>query len=109
MHTISRGMIWYTENMDSDNQDKIDELLALEKENNKMLHKMRRSMVWSQVFTFLYWALILGVAGWSYYFIQPYIEKYWGVYQTAMKTMADIQKAGNAIPSNLESLLEKTR
>ena len=89
--------------------EKIDELLKLEKDNNRMLHKMRRSMAWTQIFNFIYWAAILGIAGWSYYFVQPYINQYLGIYQKAIGTLNSIEKTGNSIPTSLNSLLEKTR
>ena len=87
-------------------EQKIDELLKLERENNRILHKMRRSMVWSSIFTFLYWLVILGGIGASYYYLQPYVIKYWNTYQSAVKTLDNVQKAGNALPANLDSLLK---
>ncbi|HEY9585301.1 MAG TPA: hypothetical protein VJJ02_01755 [Candidatus Paceibacterota bacterium] len=95
--------------MELTEQEKVDELLKLEKDNNHMLHRMRRSMVWSQVFTFLYWLFILGAIGWSYYFFQPYIEKYWGIYQSATKTLEGLQKTGNSLPGELQGILDKAR
>lgn len=90
-------------------EQKIDELLKLERENNRILHKMRRSMIWGSIFTFLYWLVILGSIGASYYYLQPYITKYWNTYQTTMKTLDDIQKTGSALPRNLQDMLDKVR
>jgi hypothetical protein len=68
--------------------DKIDELLDLTKENNRILRSMHRRMIWSQVFSFIYWIIILGVAGWSYYLLQPYLLKYINTYQTIMASLS---------------------
>ena len=35
--------------------DKIDEILDLTRENNRILRTMHRRMLWSQIFTFIYW------------------------------------------------------
>ncbi len=83
--------------MELNEEQKMDELLRLEQDNNHILHKMRRSMIWSHVFTFFYWLAILGVLGWSYYFVQPYVLKYWNVYQSAVKTLDGFQNATNAL------------
>ncbi|MDO8521457.1 MAG: hypothetical protein Q7S52_05055 [bacterium] len=91
------------------NQQEIDELLKLTRDNNRMLHRMRRSMVWSQIFTFLYWMVILGSIGASYYYLQPYITKYWDIYQSTMKTLNEIQATGSSLSSDLSGLLEKAR
>lgn len=90
-------------------ENEINELLTLTRDNNRMLRKMRRSMVWSQIFTFLYWMVILGALGWSYYYFQPYVVKYWNIYQSTMKTLNEIQATGSSLSSDLSGLLEKAR
>lgn len=89
--------------------DKIDELLDLTRENNRILRKMHRNMVWSQVFTYLYWIVILGVAGWAYYTLQPYIMKYMNSFETIMKTLDTINQEGKALPMNLQGILDKVK
>ncbi|OGZ06393.1 MAG: hypothetical protein A2942_01030 [Candidatus Lloydbacteria bacterium RIFCSPLOWO2_01_FULL_50_20] len=95
--------------MEPNEQRKIDELLKLEKENNSMLRRMRRSMVWSQIFTAFYWLVILGALGWSYYYLQPYITQYWNAYQSAIKTLHEIGEQGKTLPANLQEVLDKVR
>ncbi len=90
-------------------EQKIDELLRVTKDNNAMLHRMQRRMFWSQFFSYAYWLVILGVMGWSYYFLQPYIEKYWEVYQGIATQLSSIEKVGLSLPLDLKSLLEKVR
>jgi hypothetical protein len=90
-------------------QDKIDELLDLTRENNRILRGMHRRMFWSQVFTFIYWAIILGVAGWGYYFLQPYMTKYLHSYEVIMKSIDAIDQSGKSLPANLQGILDKVK
>jgi hypothetical protein len=88
---------------------KIDEILDLTRENNRILRSMHRRMLWSQVMTFLYWCVILGIAGWSYYLLQPYIVKYLNMYETISKSIDAMDQGGKTLPSNLGNLLDKVR
>lgn len=85
--------------------DKLNELLDLTKENNRILRGMHRGMIWGQVFTFLYWLFILGVMGWSYLYIQPYLNKYWGTFQQAMATLNELEQSGKTLPDNIQKLI----
>lgn len=86
--------------------DKMAELLDLTRENNRILRSMHRRMLWSQIFTFLYWLVILGVMGWSYYYLQPYLDKYWNAYQTMTKTLNNFEGGGKM---DIQGLLEKVK
>ena len=94
---------------DEFHDDKIDELLELTRENNKILRSMHRRMLWSQVFTYFYWLVILGVAGSAYYFLQPYAEKYMHTYQTMIKLIDTIDIQSKALPSNLQGIFDKAK
>lgn len=89
--------------------DKIDEILDLARENNRILRSMHRRMFWSQIFTYLYWLVILGVAGWSYYLLQPYMNKYIHSYEVIMKSLDSIDQNGKALPANLQGILDKVK
>ena len=90
-------------------KDKIDELLDLTRENNRILRSMHRRMLWSQVFTFIYWLVILGVAGWSFYYLQPYVTKYMNTYQTILKQIESLDRQSKALPANIQSVFDKVR
>jgi len=93
--------------MNAGDQDKLDELLELTRENNKVLRRMNRKMIWGQVFTVLYWLVILGVVGWSYYYFQPYLEEYIGVYKKLMQLVSGgSETVGNLIPADMKGVLE---
>lgn len=89
--------------------DKLNILLELTKENNRILRAMHRRMFWSQIFTIIYWLIILGVMGWSYYYLQPYFQKYLSTYQSIMKTLDTVQTQGTSLPSDFKGILEKVR
>ena len=89
--------------------DKLDEVLELVRENNRILRKMHRSMMWSQIFTYIYWLIILGVAGWSYYHFQPYITKYVSTYQSIMEKISSLDQQTKAFPSDIQGILDKVK
>ncbi len=89
--------------MELDNQ-KIDELLDLTRENNKILRAMRRTQKWSSFFTFVYWMIILGSIFGTYYYFQPTIKKYMKTMQTSVDILQSFESKAGAIPTDLQSL-----
>jgi len=89
--------------------DKISELLELTKENNRILRSMHRRMLWSQILTYFYWLIILGVAGWSYYIVQPYMGKYWSMFQALSAQISGLESGSMSLPGELGGLLEKLK
>ena len=89
--------------------DKIDEILNLTTENNRILRSMHRRMLWSQIFSYLYWLIILGVAGSAYYFLQPYMAKYLHTYESAVKMIDTLNEQSKSLPSNIGGLLDKVK
>lgn len=61
--------------MDPDRQ-RLDEIYRLERENNKMLHSMRRNARWGFLFRILLTLLALGVPIWLYFsYLAPVVEQ----------------------------------
>lgn len=82
------------------NEREIKELLELTRENNKLLHKIRRHAVWGSVFSILYWAFILGVpVVLYYYYLQPYLGQ-------VLDTYSGIQ---NEINNSLQETGDQTK
>jgi len=69
--------------MDPESKKFLEETYLLEEENNKMLHSMKRSMLWSRVMSILYWVLIVGISVGAFYFIQPYLDQAMNMYNSA--------------------------
>ncbi|MBI5400565.1 MAG: hypothetical protein HZB12_00400 [Candidatus Yonathbacteria bacterium] len=83
---------------------KLDELLEVTHENNKILRSMRRSQRWSSFFRFVYWALILGSIFGTYYYFQPTIQKYMKTFQTSMGIIQNFEKTAGSIPTDMQAV-----
>ena len=60
--------------MDLDEKAMLKKALELSQENNKILHSMKRQMLWGRIFRIVYWVVIIGAAIGIYYYIDPYIN-----------------------------------
>lgn len=88
--------------MDFDTR-KVDELLELTRENNKILRSMRRTQRWSSLFTVVYWMIILGSIFGVYYYFQPTIQKYLKTFQTSIGIIQKFESAAGSIPTDLQT------
>jgi len=91
--------------MDPNTNQLLRDILETTEENNKLLRKMHRSMVWGRVFRFIYWMIIIGLALGSYYYLQPYLETLWATYQNISSGVDSIQNATSQVP-DLGALLK---
>lgn len=58
------------------------EIYELTKENNRMLHRMRRNSIIGGIFKIIWWALVLGLpVVLYYYYFQPYLDQLQSAYQ----------------------------
>ena len=85
------------------NDRKLDELLELTRENNKILSGMRRTQRWSSFFSIVYWAVILGSIFGVYYYFQPTIQKYMKTFQTSVGIIQNFEKKAGAISTEIQS------
>ena len=72
-------------------QEEIKRVGALSADTNRVVHGMRRSQRWHSFFTVLWWIIILGLTGASYYFIQPYISQATAAYGNAKDFQVQVQ------------------
>jgi len=70
--------------MDPESKKLLEESLTLAKDNNNMLHSMRRSMRMQRAMTAFYWLFIIGSAVGAYYFIQPYLDTVLDMYSSIL-------------------------
>jgi hypothetical protein len=89
--------------MSPEERELLEKSVALSLENNKMLHAIRRSMFWSRMTSYLYWILIIGVSIGAFYFLQPYLDKVVGLYNSISGTQQKI----NDSQSSLQDFLKK--
>ena len=59
---------------DLNNQEKLEEVYKMTHENNEMLHSMLRQQYLATAFRVVYWLVILGAIGSTYYFIGPIVR-----------------------------------
>lgn len=85
--------------MQPEERELLQKMYALVEENNKILHKMRRSALLTSVFQIFYWVMILGLSFGAFYFIQPYINNVIGAYNGGVETLT-------GTPGNKESLTD---
>ena len=78
--------------MNPENEDTLHKILELAEENNHMLRKMRRSIIWGRIFHGLYWLLIIGATVGAYYYIQPYLMAILGAFGTTADTVSGFEK-----------------
>jgi hypothetical protein len=72
-------------NLDRDNDERIDEILKLTKDNNRMLHSMRRGAFISGFLKFVIYAAIIAATIWVYItFAMPLLS-------TLLKQVASLQ------------------
>ena len=83
-------------------------MMKLTEENNKILHGMRRSMMWASITRWFYWIVIIGLSVGSFYFIQPYINTITGAFGditgSKVKTPGTVQNDISVLNSALDNL-----
>jgi hypothetical protein len=84
--------------MNPEEKQLLQETAELTKENNKILKSMRRSARLSAFLRFVYWAVILGGAVASYYFIQPYLNAVVNGYSEIQKGISDVKGVSDKLP-----------
>ena len=80
--------------------DKLEEILRLTKENNRMLHAMRRNAFVGSIFRFVMWAAFLIIPLWLY---MQYLAP---VMQDMMETMEKIQGTGASAQAQFSGMSE---
>lgn len=73
-------------------EEMVKKTLELSNENNRMLHSIRRSMMWGRVVRVVYWILIIGAGIGAYYYIEPYID---GAIDAYGNVKGDLQSFGD--------------
>lgn len=85
--------------MNPEEKQLLQETAELTRENNKILKSMRRGARFASFLRFIYWAVILGGAVASYYFIQPYLNAVINGYNEIQKGVSNVKSVSDKIPS----------
>ena len=86
--------------MDEETKKLLADNLALNKENNEMLHKLIVFKKWSQIYRIVYWSIIILSAIGAFYFIQPLLGNLFSVYTggvgvPSISNISDLKNLGN--------------
>ena len=66
--------------MDPEIKKLIETNVALNKENNEMLHKLVTYQKWNQIYKVVYWGIIILISLGAFYFIKPYLNSLLEIY-----------------------------
>ncbi len=72
--------------MDSEQRHRLERIETLVEENNTMVKKLYRAMRWNRATKIAYFVIIIGASLGIFYFLQPYLERVGGTYQTIQST-----------------------
>lgn len=66
--------------MEPEDKKLLKETFELVKDNNKMLHSIRRGQRWASFMRMIYWLIIIGISIGAWYYLQPYVNKMISLY-----------------------------
>lgn len=95
--------------MDDLDRSQLEQLLKLTKENNRMLHAMRRSAWLGGVFKLITWAAFILIPLWLY---MQYFAPIMGSMMTTLDQLQKMQGAGTQVSAqfnDLNSTIQKLR
>lgn len=94
--------------MDEEGKRLLRETLAVEKENNLMLRKMRRDAVVGRIMTLVFWAITLGLPiVIYYYFLSPYVAQITATYQSMEQSAKQMEALKADLPDWARNLFDK--
>jgi hypothetical protein len=70
----------------------MEEMLSLAKENNQILRSWRRGQRWHLLWSVVWWLAIVGLTLWSYYQLQPQIEKATGYLNSVLPMIQSLRQ-----------------
>ncbi len=77
--------------MDQESKKLLEETYELERENNKMLHKLRRAQKNAVLMSVAYWFIVIGISVGAFYFVQPYVDSAIKLYKDANQSINQIK------------------
>lgn len=85
--------------------DKLEEILRLTRENNRMLHAMRRNAFLSGLFRILVWAALIIIPFWLYMqYLAPVMQSMMDTMQEIEGTRAGAQAQMSGLNESLQTL-----
>jgi predicted MFS family arabinose efflux permease len=66
--------------MDPESKKLLEDTFNLEKENNKMLRKVRSVQKWGTWWSIFKIIVVIGIAFGAFYFLEPFVNKFIGIW-----------------------------
>ncbi|HQO71090.1 MAG TPA: hypothetical protein PLH90_02105 [Candidatus Paceibacterota bacterium] len=66
--------------MNDEEKRLLEEILTLQKENNKVILSLKKSIRWTSFTRIFYWILIAGIAFGAFFYIKPYLGSFLSIY-----------------------------
>jgi hypothetical protein len=96
--------------MDEDLRKQIQVSIDLNKENNDLLKKIRRTQKLNQIYKIFYWIVIVGFSYGAYQFIQPYLTGMMDLYSMGssvsgsnINNLSDVKNIENLLNSYMKN------
>jgi len=87
----------------------LQETYDISLENNKMLHKLHRSIWWGRVWRLVYWGVILAGGVGVYVYLQPVLLGLLGSYEEALSGIDSLKSTSEQIKGSMPSNLGNTQ
>lgn len=79
--------------METQDKQRLERVLELSEENNKILKKMLRAMRWGRLVRVIYWSVIIAASVGAFYYAQPYWDRLVNIYGSAQDTVNQINSS----------------
>ena len=90
--------------MDPESKKLLEETLALARENNHMLRKVRKVQKWAAFSSALKILIVIGITLGSFYFLEPYVKKAISIWDSVYGIQ---QQPDNASATPFQDFLKK--
>jgi hypothetical protein len=95
--------------MDPELKRVLEEIIAISRENNKILRRMQNTARWGRAFRVFYWVIIIGSMLGAYYYFQPFIQVIAKQYELGSSFFSQLQQEGTSLNEVLNSLGSSTK
>ncbi len=83
---------------DQELQHLLHENLRLAKENNRILVKLQKFQRFQKNTKILYWIIIVAIGLGAYYYVKPYIDNVYDIYNTVFTSFGDFKHLFESTP-----------
>ncbi len=96
---------------DLTNQEKLEEVYEMTKENNDILRSLRRQQHVANFFRLIYWIVIIASLGGVYYYLQPLLDGFKKDSAQVSETMVKFNELNSQLPDAklIDQIWEKFR